>query len=311
MEKSSPLARLIAETTKKSSPADKLKVSLFKSLRESNPPRKPKVDMFSPSSMNKCEREIYYRIHATQPDPDLRPPSLAGRINSILQNGNDRHERLQERMAALKEEGHDIEWVDVAQYVKERPELGTIEIPPVLGDFGEEDIENPTEKELKKLARKQKEYAEGYETKLYNEEIAARFLCDGVLKMDGKYYIAEIKTMNMRKWGTCLKAQKPLADHLEQAACYSIALGIDDIIYIYENRDSLDLLLFSHRVTAYQKEELIKKIRRVQKYKELQKLPPQTLDVKTKCTYCDYKSRCTNSGLTRPLFGEWDNIKLG
>lgn len=310
MQKSSPLAKLIAETTKQNTASEKLKVSLFKSLRESNPQRTPKVDMFSPSSMNKCEREIYYRIHATKPDPDLRPPSLAGRINSILQNGNDRHERLQERLAALKEEGHDIEWVDVAEYVKERPQLGTVEIPPILSDFAK-DPENPTEKELEKLERKQKEYKEGYETKLFNEQISARFLCDGVVKIDGKFYIIEIKTMNMRKWGKAQKTSAPLDEHLEQAACYSITLNINDIIYIYENRDSLDLLLFSHKVTEYQKEQVINKIKRVQEYKKLQKLPPQTLDVKTKCTYCDYKIRCARAGLTKPLFNEWNNINVG
>ena len=59
--------------------------------------------MFSPSSLNKCSREIFYRINGFEPEPKSGTPEhLLGSWAAITDAGTDRHERLQTTITEMK-----------------------------------------------------------------------------------------------------------------------------------------------------------------------------------------------------------------
>lgn len=103
---------------------------------------------------------------------------------------------------------HDIncEWLDVGEYLKENK----VTDPQVISKIGNE-------------------------TKLYSKKYNMRFMCDGLIKYNGEYYIVEIKTESTHKFNRHTDAW---ADHKLQATCYSMTIGVPKVIFIYEDRDN-------------------------------------------------------------------------
>jgi CRISPR/Cas system-associated exonuclease Cas4 (RecB family) len=245
----------------------------YKTVLLEHPPREPKVDMFSPSSLNKCSREIYYRINGTEPEPNLSTPEhLLGSWAAITDGGTDRHERIQTTITRMKETGFDLEWIDVEQYVKSYQPAGTSVIEK-----------------------------NGMETKLFSTLLSARFLCDGLVLLKDKFYIIEIKTMNDRKYTAAQSKNTMLADHLMQAAAYSTALNINDVLYVYENRGNNQISVYERHIREEHKKSVLNKIHTIQTYKEREAIPPKSTNEK-KCLYCSYKNRCYDDGYTPNLF---------
>ena len=79
--------------------------------------------------------------------------------------------------------------------------------------------------------------------------------------------------------------------HRNQSICYALALGIDDIMWLYENRNLCTWKTFHTVVTEEDKQEVIKRIEAVNKCVE-NKTPPNKTSYLTNCAYCDYKERC-------------------
>src|SRR5690606_24180813 len=126
---------------------------------------------------------------------------------------------------------------------------------------------------------------QGMETKLKNTVFNLSFLCDGIIKFQGKYYIIEIKTEASFKYQGRFDI---VEDHKHQASAYSVCLGIDEEIFIYENRDFCNKKSFMLHVTTQDKEErVVHVIETCNSYIEAEKVPPMTT-VKSKCKYCKY-----------------------
>lgn len=267
------LAKKIRLVQKETTLGQEFERHYYKTVLLEHPPREPKEDMFSPSSLNKCSREIFYRVNAYKPEPKTGTPEhLLGSWAAITDNGSDRHEHIQNTIAYMYNSGMDIEWLDVGRYVYAHPELKT------------------------EIVEKQ-----GMETKLYNPLISARFLCDGLVRIKDKLYIVEIKTMNSRKYAKAEQKGSMLDEHIEQATAYSIALGVNDVLYIYENRDNSQIRVYERHILDLHKQALINKIYTIQTYKQNNQIPPKTEDI-SKCTYCEYKNRCAKDGYTPNLF---------
>ena len=162
---------------------------------------------YKPSSMN-CIRNMYYQVTGQEQDDGETPYTLVGICNS----GSDIHERIQGYVARMKDNDIDCEYVDVGEYVKSR---------------GLEDIE---------VVSKQ-----GMETKLYHKKYNVSFLCDGIIRYRGKYYILELKTESAYKWQG-RKGVDP--KHYNQGTAYSMMLEIPQVVFIYINRDILDMKAF-------------------------------------------------------------------
>ena len=120
------------------------------------------------------------------------------------------------------------------------------------------------------------------------------FLCDGIIWYRGHYYILELKTESIYKWQS---RQGVDPAHYNQAIAYSAALGLDEVIFIYINRDLLDMKAFLFTVTDDMKQELVGKIEECDSYVKKRTTPPKPTNIDRKtCEYCQYKKACRRDG---------------
>lgn len=255
------IAKLIKESSE-NLPIEKqflndLKKSIeLTNLKES---RKPS-QTYKPSSMN-CIRNMYYQVIGAEQGGDRSSYALIGICNS----GTDIHERIQQSINGMAENEFECEYIDVGEYVKSR-NLVDIEV---------------VEKK-------------GMETKLYYKSLNMSFLCDGIIKYKGKYYIVEIKTETSYKWNVRTGVD-PV--HYNQAISYSNAFGINGVIFIYINRDNLDMKAYLFNVTDEMKKELVDKIKLCDSYVERKQVPPKQDNLyKKTCLYCSYRNQCERDG---------------
>ena len=211
---------------------------------------------YKPSGMN-CLRSMYYQVIGANFVPDSSY-TLVG----ICESGTDRHARIQNAIAQMKENGFDCEYIDVAEYVKSRGLDAYLDIVDQCGN----------------------------ETKLYDRERNISFLCDGIIKYQGVYYIVEFKTESSFKW----KDRKEVdPKHYNQARTYSLELKIDKVLFVYINRDIIDYKAYMYDVSESEREYIVELIDRCNQYVYKKELPPFPEDASPKkCAYCNYKSLC-------------------
>lgn len=261
------ICRLISQTEKElpaeSGFLNELKRSIeFDDERERKEPSKT----YKPSGMN-CIRQSYYQITGVKEDPQHSNYIGVGICNS----GTDIHERIQKAVAGMKKNGFDCEYVDVAVFINERKE------------------------QLSHLEVKERK---GMEVKLYHKVLNMSFMCDGIIKYKNHYYILELKTETSNKW-----FHRGGVDpyHYNQAIAYSMAFGLDEVIFVYISRDTLDMKSYMFEVTDNMKQELLGYIQECDEYIEKKKCPPKykvmnnNLDKKT-CSYCHYQQQCRKDG---------------
>ena len=165
--------------------------------------------------------------------------------------GTDRHARIQEFLSKTPY------WVNVKEYIEQQ------QVPLIV---------------LKE---------DGYEYLLRHKYLPIRFKCDGLLKIDGKYYVLEIKTEGERK---NLDRKNFNPDHEFQGATYATTLKTEGIIWLYEGRDSCDPKTFLQLTTKGDRQLINKYINDIVDNKE------QPFDAfcpdDNKCVYCEYKKHC-------------------
>ena len=215
---------------------------------------------YKPSGMN-CIRASYYQILGVQPDEANSSYTLVGICNS----GTDIHVRIQTAVENMKNNNMDCEYIDVAEFVRQR---------------------NLTDLQI--ISKN------GMETKLYHTKFNISFLCDGIIKYKNHYYILELKTENSYKF---MNRKDVDPSHYNQATAYSLAFGIDQVLFVYISRDILDMKAFMLTVTGEMKENLIGYIEECDGYIKRFITPPKPENVPKKaCSYCMYKSRCQKDG---------------
>lgn len=215
---------------------------------------------YKPSSMT-CIRNMYYQVTGHERDAQRSNYTLVGICNS----GTDIHERVQRYVADMKNNGIDCEYINVADFVKQR-ELDYLEI----------------------VAQ------QGMETKLYHKSLNISFLCDGIIRYKNKYYILELKTENSYKWQGRNGVDPK---HYAQGTAYSLVFHLDEVIFLYINRDILDIKAFMFQPTEEMRNELVNKILECDNYVTQNKVPPKPTEVpKSTCEYCAYRSFCRQEG---------------
>ena len=215
---------------------------------------------YKPSGMN-CIRGSYYQIMGVQPDSSSSSYSLVGICNS----GTDIHVRIQTAVEQMKENNMDCEYIDVAEFVKHR----------------NLDYLNIVSKN-------------GMETKLYHKKLNMSFMCDGIIRYKNHYYILELKTENSYKF---MNRKDVDPSHYNQGIAYALAFGIDQVIFVYINRDVLDMKAFMFNVTGEMKESLVGYIEECDGYVSRKIAPPKPENVSKKaCSYCGYKTQCRKDG---------------
>lgn len=228
-------------------------VDLKATVSACNPPRR-RSKSFKPSSLN-CARQVYFDKIEAPMDSKLTDYSDA----RISETGTNSHENIQNYVSQMIKYGKDCEFVDVETYVKEH-KLDYLEIK----------------------SKKQ------FETKLYDTRYDLSFLCDGIIKYKGKYYILEIKTETDNK-GIYRDSADP--HHTNQSVAYSLALGINDIMWLYEERNFCVPKTFHTVVTQEQRAKLLMFFETVEQAVKDMKPPVKCNSAKT-CNFCMYKQEC-------------------
>jgi CRISPR/Cas system-associated exonuclease Cas4 (RecB family) len=228
-------------------------------LTESKNKRSPSRT-YKPSGMN-CIRSSYYQLVGIQPKSDDMNYTIIGICNS----GTDIHIRIQTAVISMKENGMDCEYIDVADFVRQR-NLDYLDIVS----------------------------KSGMETKLYHKKLNMSFMCDGIIKFKNHYYILELKTENSFKF---MNRKEVDPGHYNQAIAYSLAFGIDQVLFVYISRDVLDMKAFMFNVTGEMKEGLVGYIEECDGYVDRMIPPPKPKNISKKsCSYCGYKEQCKKDG---------------
>ena len=214
---------------------------------------------YKPSGMN-CIRSMYYQVMGAE---CVDEPNFTDR--GICNAGSDIHERIQQAVIDMKSNGLDCEYINVAEYVWSR-DISDVQI-----------VKEPNFE------------AGDYETKLYNTKYNISFLCDGIIRYKSKYFILELKTEASFKWQSRSGVDEK---HYKQAIAYSLNLLLDDVIFVYINRDVLDMKAFMFHVDDGMRQSLIDLINECQGYVDRQIPPPKPDMGKYGCKYCGYKNIC-------------------
>lgn len=214
---------------------------------------------YKPSSMN-CIRNMYYQRIGKEQDKGNVGYCLVGICNS----GTDIHERTQKAVSAMINNDIDCEYINVAEFVKSR-QLNYLDIVS----------------------------QQGMETKLFHKELQMSFLCDGIIRYKGHYYILELKTENSHKFFSRQEVDK---NHYNQGTAYSIAFNLPEVIFVYISRDNLDMKSFMFKPTDEMKQNLIGRVDLCEQYVSKGQLPSIEDNIPKKaCQYCAYKQSCTSN----------------
>ena len=228
-------------------------------LREKTQNRPPST-MYKPSSMN-CIRNMYYQRLGKEQDENDSTYNFIGICNS----GSDIHVRIQTAVSEMKKYGMDCDYVDIETFVRSR-ELDHIEIVSKVG----------------------------METKLRDTRYDLSFMCDGIIRYKKTYYILELKTETTNKF---FRRESVDPGHYRQGTAYSICFNINKVIFVYINRDTLDMKSFMFEPTGEQKQDLAGLITDCEGYVKRNIAPPKPKDIQPKtCQYCRYKSYCRKDG---------------
>lgn len=221
--------------------------------------RKP-TPSYKPSSLH-CIRNMYYQLTGAEVKNERATSELIG----ICESGTDRHERIQNAIAEMSNNGIDCEYIDVQKYIEEQHQLGRL-------------------LDLEVIER------QGNEVKLYNKTFNMRFLCDGIIKYKGRHYILEIKTETATKFWDRNDVNP---DHVLQGTAYALNFDINKVIFLYESRDTCAKKTFMLNVTDKMKQDLAGKISECDDYISQFKVPPKPTDISKKyCGYCNYANLC-------------------
>lgn len=221
--------------------------------------RKPS-QTYKPSSMN-CIRQSFYQIVGKEQDEGSSNYTLIGICNA----GTDIHVRIQTAVEQMKETGMDCEYINVADYVRNR----NLEYLDIVSQ-------------------------QGMETKLYHKKLNMSFMCDGIVRYIGHYYILELKTESGYKFASRKGVDE---SHYNQGTAYSIAFDIPEVLFVYISRDVLDMKSYMFVPTDEMKQNLIGYIEECDSYVKKLTAPPKPENISKKaCSYCSYKTQCRKDG---------------
>lgn len=247
------LMDLISSRKEEVSPSTSFLADLKSTVSSLNPPSRGS-NYYKPSSMN-CQRQMYFtRIEAPL---DVAVSDYSG--VRIPETGTASHERIQYYVSHMKDCNIDCEYVDVTEYVEEH-NLDYLEI----------------------TGKKE------FETKLFDTRYKVSFLCDGIIKYKGVYYILEIKTETDMKGANRADCDPK---HHAQVTCYSLALGIDKVMWIYEERNFCVPKCFMSIITDEEREKFANYLLETEEYVSKGEVPAGTSEVRY-CTYCNFKTEC-------------------
>ena len=253
------LASLVNKQVKQKGPEEVVVDAIMNSIKVLNPPSQHSNANIKPSKIQ-CERQMYYILTNA---PANAVTTTDPKLTMIQKVGTYCHLMIQEAMS--KANPSMIIYRDPHDLVKEAEAKGlhTHIVPTTHSEDNK------------------------YECHCYNDEYDLSFMWDGALYIKDLSTIVEIKSEDHFK---NIKRLAPDEGHIEQATCYSLALGVDDVVFLYLNRNYLNIKPYLVHVTPEMKQVVIDKINRVNAAKAAGDLPPK-ITCKA-CKYCDFTRIC-------------------
>lgn len=227
---------------------------------------------YKPSGMN-CIRACFYTIMGFPINKQIKSASSCG----ICESGTDRHIRIQQALEDMRNNGYDLDYIDVETYIHQ----------------------NHLEDKLTIVGKS------GMETKLYMPSLNMSFMTDGIIKYNGEYFIFEFKTEIPNKF---YKRTGVDESHIAQGTAYSCAFGINRVMFLYENRATCErkayILNVTNEMQKYRIYDFISNCNSYVKSKTVPQMPMSEFVLK-KCKYCPYQALCAKHGpVEKDISGE-------
>lgn len=213
----------------------------------------------SPSGMG-CKRAAAFKLSGAlvEASEETYESGLPAAMGTFI------HERIQKFLSVTPI------WVDVKEYILSHPELG-LEVAKVQKHKGEISLTFSGIRDGKRVSP------------------PFSFQCDGILFIDGEYYIMEIKSESETNWAI---RTAPNPKHADQATGYAFLYGIDKILWVYASRESFG----AHRKIFLQKVEST----RIKSFlsdcndisKAIEKDDIASLPKAKDCRWCAYRNLC-------------------
>lgn len=214
----------------------------------------PKHKTFAMSSI-RCKRISWFRLRGVLPDKNETPDTA---LNFTADIGTACHKIIQANLSEMYGEN----WIDVEDYLTE------------LNPYYEYTV-SKTE----------------FETQVEIINPPIRFSCDGLIKINGEYYLVEIKTADFSSFDALTE---PKSQHIEQAKGYATVLGIHKVLFIYQDRQYGNIKCFEIEVSQPQMVEMWDMFAEVQRLADACIAPPKlpSGDVWCKPYRCPYYQKC-------------------
>ena len=207
---------------------------------------------FAPSSM-RCKRKSWFRLRGAEPDFIAEPDLTLDHTATV---GTALHAHIQELLS--KTLGED--WIDVEWYLKEFP------IPYVY-----------------KLRKN------GYETNIKIENPPISFACDGIIRLQGCYYLLEIKSS---EYNSFLDLKETKEHHKEQIRTYATMLNIPHVLSLYIDRMYGRVKSFEFSVSESEMSIIKQDMAYVQQMAAANIAPEKLPTGDYMCSNCEYKLKC-------------------
>lgn len=217
---------------------------------------RPRSHTFAPSGI-RCQRKSWFRLRGTAPDPVEYPDmtlDFTATVGTLL------HQCIQSNLRELLKD----DWISVPDYLKDNPIPYKYDIK-----VGE------------------------YETKVSINEPPVSFACDGIIRINGKIYLLEIKTSEYSSWSNLTEAK---SHHIDQITTYGTLLGIRDVLFMYIDRQYGGIKVFEHNISALDSFNLLDMMTYVQDMVKKHIAPPRLPVGDYMCTNCEYQKSCKEWG---------------
>lgn len=219
---------------------------------------RPHSETFAPSSV-RCKRQSWFRLRGVQPEIPTVPDR---NLLFIADIGTACHRIIQERLS--NKLGSD--WIDVEDHLKSINPSYSYEITK-----------------------------EGYESLIEIHDPPIKFAVDGVIQINGKKYLLEIKSSEHHAWD---ELTDPKPHHIDQIRCYSALLNISDVLMLYIDRQYGDIKCFEVNVTWDEQQNVLSMFDEVQQCVASNIAPDRLPRGDRWCTpsMCRYYNKCKEWG---------------
>lgn len=219
---------------------------------------RPRHRTFAPSSF-RCKRKSWFRLRGAEPKCANKPDT---RLDFTAEVGTACHRLIQNILSTTLEEN----WVNVADYLDSNP------LPYAYELSSSED---------------------SLETKISILNPPVTFACDGLIKVDGKVYLLEIKTSDFGSFDD-LTDVKP--GHVDQIRCYSALLKIPNVLVLYVDRQYGGTKCYERKFTQLEMEQVVSEMKDIQHLADIN-IPPEKLPSNDYwCQSCEYRKQCKEWG---------------